>query len=130
MRVNKSLLIGRKLKKYFSGFGGALGTVIDYLRDHDAYRLEYSDGHVDVIPFNDILKLLPKSWSKREGRNEVEFPRCFRTLVVKIEKTNSNSTRDFSKRINFTRVDLFFWSTLVVKIKKRRNPLRAHIRRT
>jgi len=47
---------------------------------------------------------------RREGRNEVEFPRCFRTLVVKIEKTNSNSTRDFSKRINFTRVDLFFWS--------------------
>ncbi len=33
----------------------------------------------------------------REGRNEVEFPRCFRILVVKIEKTNSNSTRDFSK---------------------------------
>ncbi len=55
---------------------------------------------------------------RREGRNEVEFPRCFRTLVVKIEKTNSNSTRDFSKRINFTRVDLFVWSTLVVKIKK------------
>jgi len=53
----------------------------------------------------------------------VEFPRCFRTLVVKIEKTNSNSTRDFSKSINFTRVDLFVWSTLVVKIKKRRNPL-------
>jgi heme A synthase len=27
------------------------------------------------------------------GRNEPEFPRCFRTLVVKIEKTNSNSTQ-------------------------------------
>jgi len=47
-----------------------------------------------------------------------EFPKCFRTLVVKIEKTNSNSTRDFSRRINFTRVDPFVWSTLVVKIKK------------
>ena len=40
------------------------------------------------------------------------------TEFVKIEKTNSNSTRDFSKRINFTRVDPFVWSTLVVKIKK------------
>jgi hypothetical protein len=59
------------------------------------------------------------------GEKRAEFPRCFRTLVVKIEKTNSNSTRDFSKRINFNRVDLFVWSTLVVKIKKRRNPLRA-----
>ena len=53
-----------------------------------------------------------------ERRKRAEFPRCFRTLVVKIEKTNSNSTRDFSKRIIFTRVDLFVWSTLVVKIKK------------
>jgi hypothetical protein len=53
-----------------------------------------------------------------QSLKRAEFPRCFRTLVVKIEKTNSNSTRDFSKRINFTRVDLFVWSTLVVKIQK------------
>jgi hypothetical protein len=64
LRVNKMLLIGKKLKKYFSGFGGALGTGTDYLLEHNAYRLEYSDGHVDIIPFDDILKLLPKSWSK------------------------------------------------------------------
>jgi len=59
LRVNKSLLIGKKLKKCFSGFGGAIGTVTDYPLEHDAYRLKYSDGHVDIIPFNDILKLLP-----------------------------------------------------------------------
>ena len=35
------------------------------------FRLEYTDGHVDVIPFNDILKLLLKSWSKpRDSSNE------------------------------------------------------------
>jgi hypothetical protein len=50
LRVNKSLLIGKKLRKYFSGFGGAIGTVTDYLLEHDAYRLEYTDGHVDIIP--------------------------------------------------------------------------------
>jgi hypothetical protein len=54
LRVNTSLLIGKKLKKYFSGFGGAIRTVTDYLLEHDAYRLEYFDGHVDIIPFNDI----------------------------------------------------------------------------
>ena len=59
LRVNKSLLIGKKLKRYFSGFGGAIGVVTNYLLEHDAYRLEHSDGHVDIIPFNDILKLLP-----------------------------------------------------------------------
>ncbi len=61
LRVIKSLLIGKKLKKYFLGFGGAIGTVTDYILEHDAYRLEYSDGHVDIIPFNYILKLLPCS---------------------------------------------------------------------
>ena len=63
LRVNKSLLIGKKLKKYFAGFGGAIGTVTKYHLEHDAYQLEYSDGHVDIIPFHDVLKLLPKAWS-------------------------------------------------------------------
>ena len=38
-----------------------VGTVTDYLLDHDACRLEYSDGHVDIIPFDDILKLLAET---------------------------------------------------------------------
>jgi len=88
---NKSLLIGKKLKKYFAGFGGAIGTVTDYLLDHDAYRLEYSDGHVDIIPFDDILKLLPKSWSKpRDSSTEealymVDEPRLEEALIVHVE---------------------------------------------
>jgi hypothetical protein len=72
LRVNKSLLIGKKLKKYFPGFGGAIGTVTDYMLDHDAYRLEFSDGHVDIIPFSDILKLLPKTWSKPRQSSDEE----------------------------------------------------------
>jgi len=75
-------------------------------------RVLYSAHHV----FSEVLP-------QTRGEKRAEFPRCFQTLVVKIAKTNSNSTRDFSKRINFTRVDPFVWSTLVVKIKKRRNPL-------
>lgn len=72
LRVNKSLLIGKKLKKYFSGFGGAIGNVTEYSLEHDAYRLEYSDGHVEMIPFVDILKLLPKSWSKPKATSSEE----------------------------------------------------------
>ena len=67
LRINKSLLIGKKLKKYFAGFGGAIGTVTKYHLDHDAYQLEYSDGHIDIIPFNDVLKLLPKAWSNPQA---------------------------------------------------------------
>ena len=40
--------------------------------DHDAYRLEFSDGHVDIIPFDDILKLLPKTWSKPRQSSDEE----------------------------------------------------------
>jgi hypothetical protein len=91
LRVNKSLLIGKKLKKYFAGFGGAIGTVTDYLLDHDAYRLEYTDGHVDIIPFDDILKLLPKSWAKpRDSSTEealymVDEPSLEEALIVHVE---------------------------------------------
>jgi hypothetical protein len=62
LRVNKSLLIGKKLKKYFSGFGGTLGTVTGYLLDHNTYPLKNTDGHVDIIPFSNISKHIPKSW--------------------------------------------------------------------
>ena len=34
---------------------------------HDAYQLEYSDGHIDIISFNDVLKLLPKAWSNPQA---------------------------------------------------------------
>ena len=67
LTINKSLLIGKKLKKYFAGFGGAIGTVTKYHLDHDDYQLEYSDGHIDIIPFNDVLKLLPKAWSNPQA---------------------------------------------------------------
>ena len=35
LRVKKSLLMGKKLKKYFLGFCGDIGTVTDYLLEHD-----------------------------------------------------------------------------------------------
>ena len=63
LRINKSLLIGKKLKRYFPGYGGATGTVTKYHLDHDAYQIEYSDGHIDILPFNDVLKLIPKAWN-------------------------------------------------------------------
>jgi hypothetical protein len=51
LRANKTLLIGERLKRYFAGYGGALGTVTRYILELDAYELQYSDGHVDIILF-------------------------------------------------------------------------------
>jgi hypothetical protein len=74
LRVNKSLLIGKKLKKYFSGFGGAIGTVTEYLLEHDAYRLEYSDGHVNIIPFADeAAALIAHITSNSAACNATQF---------------------------------------------------------
>ena len=66
LRANKTLLIGERLKRYFAGYGGAIGTVTRYILEQDAYELQYSDGHVDIILFEDILALIPKSWAQRQ----------------------------------------------------------------
>ena len=94
LRINKTLLIGKKLKKYFAGFGGAIGTVTKYHLDHDAYQFEYSDGHIDIIPFNDVLKLLPKAWSNPQ----VHF--------AHIEVNSINEPVDYSPTASYVTIRL------------------------
>ena len=43
------------LPGYFAGYGGDIGTVTRYILELDAYELQYSDDHVDIILFEDIL---------------------------------------------------------------------------
>jgi hypothetical protein len=54
LRANKTLLIGQRLKCYFAGYGGTSGTVTRYILELDAYELQYSDGHVDIILLWDV----------------------------------------------------------------------------
>jgi hypothetical protein len=61
LQANRELLIGQKIKRFFPGHGGAIGTVKKYSSSNDSYYLTYSDGHHEWIPFLDILGLLPKS---------------------------------------------------------------------
>ena len=67
LQVNRELLLGQKVKRYFTGYGGAVGTVKKYSLKQDAYYLTYADGHHEWIPFLDMLGLLPKSWQKQEA---------------------------------------------------------------
>ena len=39
LRANKLILIGRKIKRHFPGFGGSWGVVKSYNVDKDVYRL-------------------------------------------------------------------------------------------
>jgi hypothetical protein len=66
LRANKLILIGRKIKRFFPGFGGSWGLVEAYDVDEDRYRLRFGvDGYTEKLLFEDVLKLLPKSWFKR-----------------------------------------------------------------
>ena len=59
------MLIGRTLLRYFPSHGGAKGLVTKYIIDKDVYQLEYSDGWIEHITFDDALLLLPKSWKRK-----------------------------------------------------------------
>ena len=67
IQVNRELLFGQKVKRYFTGYGGAVGTVKKYSLKQDAYYMTYADGHHEWIPFLDMLGLLPKSWQRHEA---------------------------------------------------------------
>ena len=53
LTIDKSLLIGRTLLRYFPSHGGAKGLVTKYISDKDVYQLEYSDEH---ITFDDHIR--------------------------------------------------------------------------
>ena len=68
LTANKTLIVGRKLKRMFEGLGGALGTVQHYDSQRDQYHLTYADGWEEDIAFEDVLRLLPKSWLAKEDK--------------------------------------------------------------
>jgi hypothetical protein len=66
LRENRRLLIGRKIKRFFPGIGGSWGIVEDYDVKRDLYTLRYDvDGYREWLAFEDVLKILPKSWFKK-----------------------------------------------------------------
>jgi hypothetical protein len=66
LRANKTLLIGRKIKRYFPQLGGSWALVESYYVDTDRYLLRCGvDGYTEKLLFDDVLKLLPKSWFRQ-----------------------------------------------------------------
>jgi hypothetical protein len=59
---NKLLLVGRRLLRYFPSVGIFYGTVKRYNLSKDTYTLKFSDGSWKEITFDDVMKLIPKSW--------------------------------------------------------------------
>jgi hypothetical protein len=57
LALNKMLLVGRKLKRFFPTLGNFVAKVSTYNLDTDSYRLFYSsDGHEEWLPFSEVVK--------------------------------------------------------------------------
>ena len=82
------MLIGRKIKRFFPGIGGAWGLVEDYDVKRDLYKLRYDvDGYREWLAFEDVLKLLPKSWFRKLHETNItslhnELARCAHAKCV------------------------------------------------
>ena len=109
LSANRTLLIGKKLKKFFPGFGGAIGTVTKHILEHDAYELYYADGHVDIIQFNDILKLIPKTWSNPQAHLAEETVN--EDLIMHVEAAALIAHRAPLHSTSFTTPKDFFHTT-------------------
>ena len=69
LRANKTLLLGKRIKIHFPGYGGSYGEVIEYDVVKDLYKLEFAvDGEVHFMTFEDVLSVLPKSWFGKQAR--------------------------------------------------------------
>lgn len=86
LRINKTLLIGRTLQRHFPGYGGAKGLVTKYILDKDVYEIEYADGHVEHLQFEDALTLIPKSWAKGQSQ-----PNVHEVLLASVENAALNA---------------------------------------
>jgi hypothetical protein len=64
---NKNVLVGKRVKRFIPGRGGVIGKVLRYSFERDAYLLSYGNGEHEVLTFDDMLRLLPKSWKRREA---------------------------------------------------------------
>ena len=66
-------MLGRRLMRHFPNHGGAWGSIRSYDAQADAYHITYADGWEEDLPFEDLLRLLPKSWlAKAEKENLVK----------------------------------------------------------
>jgi hypothetical protein len=68
LSIDKSLLIGRTLLRYFPSHGGAKGLVTKYIIDKDVYQLEYSDGWIESGHFR-TMPVVPE--------NERVYKQCY-----------------------------------------------------
>ncbi len=65
--VNKNLLKDQKLLRHFPDFGNYFGTVKRFNLECNTYTLKFKDGYTEEIAFEDVMKLIPKSWWTEEA---------------------------------------------------------------
>lgn len=67
IKSNRTVLLGRKVHRFFPGFGGIFGVVKRYHARREVYEIEFTDGSTEHLPYDDILLLLRKSKRRRQA---------------------------------------------------------------
>ena len=117
---NKLLLVGRRLLRYFPSVGNFYGTVKRYNLSKDTYTLKFSDGSWEEITFDDVMKLIPKSWWQKEAEQVALAEYCClleaRETACGLSKVNIPGT-NFSEPTDWSSMlmapDLEFWMKAV-----------------
>ncbi len=74
---DKSIIVGKKVKVPFLGIGNYVCKLGKYNQDTDTYTLSHPDDNWsgDML-FNDVVKLIPKSWFTKEHIAHVNTINC------------------------------------------------------
>jgi len=75
--ANKALICGKRVKVPFPGLRNFMSKIEKYNPASDTYTLSHPDGDwADDILFDDVVKLIPKSWLAEEHKAHVNAISC------------------------------------------------------
>ena len=118
--MNKILLLGRKLRRYFPGLPAQFGTVKRYLAIKDVYKIIYDDKYVEHLLFDDVMIQIRQT--KRRHEAEANFASILAHLMqaeFEAHIASGPSTTDFTepKTIEAAREapDRTFWVEATLK---------------
>jgi hypothetical protein len=97
LEADKTLVVGKRIKRYFPGFGSALGLVKRFLPQRQVYELLFDDGSIEHVSFDDVLCLLSKSKKRREAEaNFASVCAHIHQAMMEAHAANGPHVKEFS----------------------------------
>ncbi len=115
--TNKKIICGKKVKVPFPGLGNFIYKIEKYNPASNTYTLSHPDGDwTDDMIFDDVVKLVPKSWLSEEHKAHVHAINCdFYEVLNTVnclsasEMSNSNFTEPVNYKKTMMSDDSHYW---------------------